>query len=170
MFIYSAVCRFNPTHTLFNEPFTMKMTSMTPLCTSTRRIFIIHQTEQLPFGPFSHLESETEHFMLKDLDGIWAVSKAIEKHTRLHGALQSTFIPHHPWNYYHQHSHCLPHRFYNGHRDVVLMVNPCLVKGSSIFMELARRCPHYRFVALSGLGVQMYPELRAELEQFHNIE
>src|SRR5579863_824834 len=50
----------------------------------------------------------------------------------------------------------------------ITMINPCAVKGSSIFLALAQRFPAYRFGALPGWGTTV--EDRRDLEACCNVE
>ena len=56
-------------------------------------------------------------------------------------------------------------RFEDG---LVTMINPCAVKGLSIFLALARRFPAYRFGALPGWGTTVAD--RRDLEACSNVE
>lgn len=52
-------------------------------------------------------------------------------------------------------------------RGLITMVNPCAVKGISIFLELARRLPEYEFGALPGWGTTR--EDREAMARLENI-
>jgi glycosyltransferase involved in cell wall biosynthesis len=56
-------------------------------------------------------------------------------------------------------------RFEDG---LITMINPCAVKGVSIFLSLARRFPAYRFGALPGWGITSAD--RRDLEACSNVE
>jgi glycosyltransferase involved in cell wall biosynthesis len=46
-----------------------------------------------------------------------------------------------------------PYAQYGGfQRGSILMINPCIVKGITIFLALAKQFPHYSFTALAGWG------------------
>lgn len=141
---------------MFNDSLWLKASSTMALPSDIRRIYIIHAAEQLPFGPFAggvpgSSCSNQEHALLQNVDGIWAVSMAIQSYAWYYGQLQTTFILHHPWNYLDR-SLQAPRRRRNWDRKFVAMVNPCIVKGGTIFLDLARRCPQYQFLTVSSWG------------------
>jgi hypothetical protein len=121
------------------------------------RIGVIHTAEQLPFGPFSggmpgHVSSASEFGLLQQLDGIWSVSKAIKQYALEHGQLQTSFFVHHPWTYLEERTHNMPIHLHNWDKEYIGMINPCPVKGSQIFINLAKSCPQYKFLAYKSWG------------------
>lgn len=139
----------------------------------TRRVFVIHCTEQLPFGPYAGgLDggacSAHEHELLRGVDGIWSVSQALADYARKHGQLDSTFIPHDPWTYLDEKTHQVPQGYKNWDKEIVGMINPSLVKGVTVLLNLAERLPNVKFAV--WLSWAFDEEVRAKLEAIPNIE
>jgi hypothetical protein len=121
------------------------------------RIAVIHTAEQLPFGPFAfgipgQSSTVREADLLRRMDGIWSVSQIIKDYALEHGQLQSRFMVHHPWTYLVGNNHEMPNHLSNWNKKYIAMVNPCPVKGSSIFIDLAKACPQYDFLAFMSWG------------------
>ena len=121
------------------------------------RIGIVHTAEQLPFGPFAgglpgHTSSPGESKLLQMLDGIWSVSNAIRQYALEHGQLRTSFFVHHPRTYLEEESHRIPAHLHNWDKDYICMINPCVVKGSPIFIALARSCPQYNLLVYKSWG------------------
>lgn len=121
------------------------------------RIGVIHTAEQLPFGPFAggvpgHVSSPSEIRLLRMLDGIWSVSNAIKQYALEYGQLQTSFFVHHPWTYLEERKHKMPVHLDNWDKKFIGMINPCLVKGSHILINLAKSCPQYDFLVYKSWG------------------
>ncbi|KAJ4518130.1 hypothetical protein HRR83_003415 [Exophiala dermatitidis] len=165
--------QFRPTHVIFNDGLAMKATSIMPSLRHVCRICIVHTAEQLPFGPYAggisgSAYSKSEHKLLMGLDGIWSVSQALKNYAREYGQLNTTFHVHHPWTYLDSKTRGLPLRRRNWDKDLVGIVNPCPVKGSSIFHALAKRCPQFKFAAWSSWG--MDNKLEKQLRALSNVD
>jgi len=164
---------FQPTHIIFNDALSLKATSDLPLLTQALRIFVIHCAEELPFGPFAgglpeSACSREEHDLLLKVDGVWAVSEAIQDYAKKYGQLDSTFLVHHPWTYLDEKTVQLPPQYHNVDKDLVGMVNPCHVKGVHILQSVAKRLPNIKFAAWQSWGFD--EDIRKELEEIPNIE
>jgi hypothetical protein len=152
----SHITDFKPTHVIFNDPITMKVTAFHPERQTFKRVNIIHTAEQLPFGPFcagvdGHcLSPKIEDAMLRDLDGIWSVSQAVKDYAWTYGRLDTTFLVH-PVSTYLDKGR-MPIVRNNIDRDEIGMVNPCPHKGLSILIALAKRFPHQKFVTWKSWG------------------
>lgn len=121
------------------------------------RIAVVHTAEQLPFGPFafgipgqSSTVGEVE--LLRRMNGVWSVSQVIKNYALEHGQLQSRFLVHHPWTYLVGDNHAIPNHLSNWDKPYIAMVNPCPIKGASIFVDLAKACPQYDFLAFMSWG------------------
>jgi hypothetical protein len=165
---------FRPTHVIFNDPVTMKITSLHPDCGTFKRINIIHTAEQLPFGPFSGgvdghcLSSAVEDALLRGLDGIWAVSRAIQQYAWTYGRLESKFIVHPTLTYLDKDTGSLPVVRNNVDKHEIGMVNPCPHKGLAILLALAERFPNMKFVTWKSWGTSK--EHTAQLLALPNVE
>jgi hypothetical protein len=157
-FLQKEIKRFSPTHIICNDGLSMQATSPIEMPSlSVCRIDVIHTAEQLPFGPFAggvpgHVSSPSEFDLLQQLDGIWSVSKAINQYALEYGRLQTSFFVHHPWTYLEEKTHKMPVHLHNWDKQFIGMVNPCAVKGAQIFIDLAKSCPQYAFLAYKSWG------------------
>jgi glycosyltransferase involved in cell wall biosynthesis len=111
-----------------------------------RVVYLVRATVAAPFGPDSAMPSETKTETLRLADGVVAVSEFVAEYARRWAGLEAVHVPisllepgEHP---------CLG-RFDN---HFVLMVNPCAVKGISIFLALACRFPEAAFAAIPTWG------------------
>jgi len=172
-YIESQIKAFQPTHVVFNDPLSLKATSVMPLGPGISRVFVIHCAEQLPFGPYAGgLDegscSSVEHDLLRGVDGIWSVSQAMTDYARKHGQLNSTVFPHDPWTYLDEKTHQVPQGYNNWDKEIVGMINPSLVKGVTVLLNLAERLSHVKFAVWISWAFD--EEVRAQLEAMPNIE
>ncbi|TVY77903.1 hypothetical protein Focb16_v006358 [Fusarium oxysporum f. sp. cubense] len=157
-FLQREIRRFSPTHIISNDGLSMKASLASELAHLTMsRIAVVHTAEQLPFGPFAggvpgHSSTTREADLFQQLDGIWSVSDAIRNYALEHGQLQTRFLVHHPWTYLVGKDHEMPSRLFNWDKKFVAMINPCPVKGSCIFVNLARACPQLEFLTYMSWG------------------
>jgi hypothetical protein len=164
---------FQPTHIIFNDSLSLNATLSMPLDVDAHRIFVIHCAEQLPFGPYAGGLTESacsprELDLLRDVDGIWAVSQAIKDYAYKHGQLETTFLVHDPWTYLDERTHQLPRQYHNWTNQIVGMINPSQVKGVKILLDLAKRLPRVKFAAWKSWGFD--DDIRKQLEAMPNIE
>jgi len=157
--LFSAhIAAFEPTHVIFNDPITMKITAFHPARHTFKRINIIHTAEQLPFGPFvagvdGHcLSPRVENKMLRELDGIWSVSMAVKEYAWTYGQLETTFLVHPPMTYLDKELGGMPVVRNNIDKDEIGMVNPCPHKGLSILIALVKKFPEMKFVTWKSWG------------------
>jgi hypothetical protein len=160
----SQIAEFRPTHVVFNDGLTMKITQQMLKSAGPqsglkfKRVCVVHSAEQLPFGPFcgrlsGHcLSAAAENEMLRGLDGIWSVSRGIQDYALAHGNLQTTFFVHSTWTYLEGGS--IPMRRNNVDKSEVGLINACALKGLPIFVELAKRLPHVQFATWTTWGTK----------------
>ncbi|MCC7173914.1 MAG: glycosyltransferase family 4 protein [Bryobacterales bacterium] len=111
-----------------------------------RVVYLAHTPQLFPFGPASWNPNAegTEH--VRQCAGIVAIGHHtagyIEKHLgRRPAVIHPPIYGRPPYE-----------RFASGAQSLITLVNPCAVKGISIFLELAKRFPEYPFAALPGWG------------------
>lgn len=113
---------------------------------SRRVVALVHTHFHLPFGPEAETHDADQLARLRRVRGVVAVSEYSRAYLREFGRLDSTLL-HFPV-------------FGDGpfkpvaepDAGYVTMINPCLVKGLSIFLELAELFPETRFAAVPTWG------------------
>jgi surfactin synthase thioesterase subunit/glycosyltransferase involved in cell wall biosynthesis len=111
-----------------------------------RVVYLVRATIAVPFGPDSSNPNRARTEMLRHADGIVGVSEYVAAYVRQFGGLDAIHIPISLLE-----SGAVPHlgRFDNPY---VVMVNPCAVKGISIFLALAERLRQFEFAAVPTWG------------------
>jgi glycosyltransferase involved in cell wall biosynthesis len=111
-----------------------------------RVVYLVRAIIGLPFGPDSPFANEAKTAAIRRADGVVGVSENVAGYARTWGKLDAVHFPislldpgEPPW----------VGRFDNRY---VTMVNPCAVKGISIFMGLAARFPRVEFAAIPTWG------------------
>ena len=111
-----------------------------------RVVYMVRATIALPFGPDSSLPSPVHAEALRQADGVVAVSEYVAQYTRQWGNLKAIHVP---ISLLDRGEHPDLGRFSN---RFVSMVNPCAVKGISVFLALAERFPGVEFAAVPTWG------------------
>jgi hypothetical protein len=145
---------------------------MRPCFDEASLVYMIHCAEQLPFGPFAgklpgSSSSDSEIDLIRMVDGVWSVSKAIQDYTIQYGHLKTTALAHHIWTYLDK-SHQIPPHLNNWDKDIVGMINPSTFKGLNILVGLAKALPQFQFVAWRSWAPD--EEGFKELESTKNIQ
>lgn len=147
------------------------------------RFEVVHTAEQIPTGPyaggcFGSATTPVEFELWQKLDGIVAVSHAIRRYAADQCGVEMHMIPNHPWSFKDRKSANLPRRRRNFDDQTVVMINPCMIKGYGIFLDMAKENkrrrddntnlpiglanrPSYNYVAYATWGAK--PEMRDEL-------
>jgi amino acid adenylation domain-containing protein len=114
-------------------------------------VYIAHTPTHLPFGPQAFYPSERRTRMLRQLAGCMVMSRFVADYLRRYGDLDSEVLrfPIYgagPFPDFGQQAQENPDdRF-------VTLVNPCAIKGISVFLGLARALPKVRFAAVPTWG------------------
>lgn len=120
-----------------------------------RVVYLVRATIAVPFGPDSSMVSSTKTEMLKRADGVVGVSHYVANYVREWSGLDAVHVPI---------SLLDPIKEYPNlgrwDNSYVAMVNPCAVKGISIFLQIADLMPAVQFAAVPLWGTQ-----DSELEQ-----
>ncbi len=127
-----------------------------------RVVYLARTTLALPFGPDASLASETRTENLRRVAGIVAVSRYVEEYVERWGGMEAVTLP---ISLHGKGPFPNLGRFDSG---FVTMVNPCGIKGISIFLELVKRLPEFPFAAVPMWGTKE-EDLRA-LEQLPNVQ
>ncbi len=126
-----------------------------------RVVHLVRATLAVPFGPDCAFPSETKAAALRRADLVVGVSEYVAGYVRRHGARDAVHVPISlmdtgPW--------LALGRFEN---EFVTLVNPCAVKGISIFLALADAMPEVAFAAVPTWGTN--EEDRAALRARPNV-
>lgn len=111
-----------------------------------RVIYLAHTPQIFPFGPYSLNPNPAGSELVARAAGIVAIGETMAAYIERHLGRRPAVI--HPPIYG-------PGPYPRREPDedgLITMVNPCAVKGISIFLALARRFPSYEFGALRGWG------------------
>jgi len=168
------IAQFKPSHVIFNDALTMKVAAYHPLRQTFKSVAVIHTAEQLPFGPFCQgidghcLSPKLEDSMLRDLDGIWSVSRAIQNYCMTYGDLDTDFFVHSNLTYLDTNTGGMPRVRNNVDKTEVGMVNPCPHKGLPILLDLITELPHIDFVTWRSWGTD--DKHVEQLSSFGNVK
>lgn len=125
-------------------------------------VYLVRATIAVPFGPDSSMVSAAKTETLKRADAVVGVSHYVAGYVREWSGLDAVHVPIsllEPDTGFPQLG-----RFEN---EYAAMVNPCAVKGISIFLALADALPHIQFAAIPTWGTQS--EEIAEMARRDNI-
>ncbi|MBV8820308.1 MAG: glycosyltransferase family 4 protein, partial [Acidobacteriaceae bacterium] len=111
-----------------------------------RIVYLAHTPQFFPFGPESWNRDTQAADVVRRARMVVVIGGHMAAYIEQHLGVRATVI--HPPMY-----GTPPYPQFGAFEDGwVLMVNPCQVKGMSIFLELARRFPQLPFAALAGWG------------------
>jgi glycosyltransferase involved in cell wall biosynthesis len=112
----------------------------------TRLVYLAHTPQWYPFGPASWHTDAQATAIVRNAAGVVAISHAMAAYITQYCGATAAVI--HPPMY-----GAPPYPRYGSFDEgYVLMVNPCVVKGISIFLALAERFPDAPLAALTGWG------------------
>jgi glycosyltransferase involved in cell wall biosynthesis len=126
-----------------------------------RIVYLAHTPQFYPFGPASWNPDRQATQLVCRARAIVAIAQTTAKYIEEYcGAPADVIHPpiygNPPWP-----------QFGSFDEGYVLMINPCVVKGIEIFLELARRMPEYTFAGLAGWGTTSKD--RAAMSAFPNV-
>lgn len=127
-----------------------------------RVVYLVRATIAVPFGPDSASVNDKKTAALRQADGVVGVSHYVAGYVRQWAGIDAIHVPISLLENVPEYQDL--GRFDNPY---ISMVNPCAVKGISIFLELARRRPQLQFCAIPTWGTQ--PDERAAMEAEPNI-
>ncbi len=126
-----------------------------------RVVYLAHTPQFYPFGPAAWNPDPHAARAFSQCAGVVAIARFTAAYIREHAGRDAEVI--HPPIYGQP-----PFRHLaRWDRGAIAMINPCDVKGVSIFLELARRFPTLPFAALPGWGTT--PGCRASLDSVANF-
>ena len=111
-----------------------------------RLLYLAHTPQFFPFGPASwHADQEAAE-IVRSAAGVVVISRAMAEYVNDHLGRQAVSI--HP-PLYGQGPYPVLSDYESGY---IAMINPCAVKGISLFLCIADALPHERFAVLPGWG------------------
>jgi len=126
-----------------------------------RVVYLAHTPQFFPFGPASWNPDRQGAALVAQAAAVVAIGHHMAEY--IERALGRRAVVIHPPIY-----GTAPYPYYaNFERGFVTMINPCAVKGVSIFLETARRLPQYQFAVVPGWGTT--GEDRRALDRVPNI-
>ena len=126
-----------------------------------RLVYLAHTPQFFPFGPESWNADRPAADAVRSARAVVAIGRHMAGYIERHAGVRAAVV--HP-PIYAAPPYPLYGRFGEGS---MLMINPCEVKGIRIFEDLARRCPEFRFEALTGWGTTRAD--RARLAELPNV-
>ncbi len=126
-----------------------------------RIVPLLQTIVQLPFGPLSVHESETQTQLLRDAPAIIVISRYLQEYLSVHGGINADVLPMPVYG-----AGPFPNlgRFDAG---FVTMINPCELKGVAIFLALAGAFPQAKFAAVPTWGAS--DQVLRDLSAFANV-
>ncbi len=115
-------------------------------CAPDRVVALVHTHFHLPFGPEAEARNVEQHARLRRVRGIVAVSEHSRAYLRDYGGLDSVLLR---FPVFGDGPFETPDRHV---ASAVTMINPCLLKGLPIFLDLARLFPETPFAAVPTGG------------------
>jgi FkbM family methyltransferase len=109
-------------------------------------VYLIRAIVALPFGPDAAMPSEPKSAVLRSVDGAVGVSEFVARYAREWGGMDAIHVP---ISLLAAGGWPLLGRFEN---RFVTLINPCAVKGISVFLSLADALPEIQFAAVPSWG------------------
>jgi glycosyltransferase involved in cell wall biosynthesis len=128
----------------------------------SRVIMLLQTIIQLPFGPLAVKKSREYTELIKSAQGVVVISNFMKRYIQDYGDMESYLLP---IPVYGKGPFPDLARFDQG---FVTMINPCELKGVSIFIRLAREFPDIEFAAVPTWGSDQ--NLLNRLRELHNIQ
>jgi glycosyltransferase involved in cell wall biosynthesis len=128
-----------------------------------RVVYLAHTPQFFPFGPESWNPDAEATRIVERAAGVVAIGQHMAAYIGKHSGAKAAVV--HPPIY---HQAIYGDAAVGAGGSLVLMINPCIVKGIEIFAEVAARLPELPFGALTGWGTTASD--RALLARHKNIE
>ncbi|TPX64259.1 hypothetical protein SpCBS45565_g06004 [Spizellomyces sp. 'palustris'] len=166
-FVHEEIASFRPTHLLMNEPSSLKIAMDGNLKHPCVRVFIAHDCNNLPFGPFSvDGPGDAQLARLREVEGLWTVSKALKQYFLEFGQLDNAkVLPNHPWIFSDE-PEKLPY-YDNWDKKYVCAINPGAVKGFHIVHAVAQSMPDVEFLVTKSWS--MTEHVITKFEELPNV-
>ncbi|MET0624310.1 MAG: glycosyltransferase family 4 protein [Pyrinomonadaceae bacterium] len=137
---------FDPDWVLVSEDTACVMLGAALEAAPSRVVYVAHSPSTLPFGPDSYAADPDKTELLRKCAGVITVSEYMRQYIERWGGIASAAIKFPVYG-----AGPFP-RLGGFDRGFVTMINPCVIKGGAIFLELARRLPGVEFAAVPTWG------------------
>ncbi len=157
-----AIQRFTPDWVLVSsEDLSHSLLREAERAAPDRVVYLAHTPQFFPFGPESWNRDSRATAVIVRCAAVIAISQHVAAYVERHTGRSATVL--HPPMY-----GSPPFPSYGDFdRGMITMINPCAVKGISIFIDLARAFPEHAFGALPGWGTTQVD--LAELAKLPNV-
>jgi surfactin synthase thioesterase subunit/glycosyltransferase involved in cell wall biosynthesis len=160
-YFVSQIAKFRPDVILTSTDDPAQLLLEASLRANVRTVYMARATLAVPFGPDCAFPSAAKTEMLRQTDAVVGVSQYVADYIRRWSGIPAVHVP---ISLLDPSPYPDLGRFDN---DFVTLVNPCAVKGISIFLELAGRMPSVRFAAVPTWGTNEVD--RAALARHPNV-
>lgn len=161
-YLIEQIREFDPDWVIISEDTGQGLTTAAMQVCPSRVVHLIHSTAELPCGPNALLPNAAGTELLKQTTGIITVSHYLKNYIQQWLGLDATVISSPVYG-----SGPFPNcaKFDTG---FVTLINPCAVKGISIFLQLAQLFPDVKFAAVLTWGATSTEV--AALKQLPNVQ
>ena len=160
-YVAAQIAAFDPDVILTSTDDPAQVLLEAALRSGVRTVYLARATLALPFGPDCAFPTATKTEVLRRADAVVGVSRYVADYIRRWSGIPAVHLP---ISLLDPPPYPELGRFEN---EFVTLVNPCAVKGISIFLELADRLPQVRFAGVPTWGTTQAD--RAALARRANI-
>jgi len=108
----------------------------------SRVVYCCHSASSVPFGPHSHVQDAEACTLFGTLKSVITVSHELKRYLSAWTSAPVHVVPFPVYG-------SPPFRDLRGfERGTIGIINPSVIKGSPVFLEIARRMPHRKFIAV----------------------
>ncbi len=144
--VHEAIDRAMPDWILVSDDRQHSMLEAALQITQNRVVQLVHTHLHLPFGPEARTQNPDQLARMREVRGILSASQYTRTYLRQHGQLDSMLFR---FPVYGRGPFSRPSQPKAGY---VTLINPCLMKGLPIFIELASEFPDVAFAAVPTWG------------------
>ena len=160
-YLVERIRQFDPDWVLVADDKRRFMLPSATVAAPGRVVPLLQTIVQLPFGPLSVNENVSHTELMRQAPGIIVISEFLQRYIREHGQMRSHVLRMPVYG---------PGPFPNLARSdtgFVTMINPCELKGVSIFLAMAHRFPTIPFAAVPTWGAN--DSILQQLSEIPNI-
>ena len=160
-YVVRRIKKFQPDWILVNEDKRRFMLEGALHAMPERVLLLIQTIVQLPFGPLAVQASQKQTELMGQARAMIVISRFLQEYIHEHSKLKPRLMP---LPVYGEGPYPKLGRFDEGY---VTMINPCELKGLSIFVALSKEHPDVEFAAVPTWGAN--EEIQSQLEALPNV-